>query len=230
MSWDRYAGPVGSLLDAIGNTPLLRLARVAPDLELFAKVEWFGPTGSVKDRIYAHMLGKAEADGLLRPGMTIIECTTGNAGIACAAVAAIKSYDCLIVMPRGMSPERKRMIEAYGATLELTPGAGSDIDLALARMREIVAADPDRFFFPGEFENPANPEAQGASGREIWEQMDGRVNAVVAAQGTGGWITGVTRVLKSNDERVVAYAVEPAECPLISEHRWGRHCVRCIGV
>jgi cysteine synthase A len=128
-----------------------------------------------------------------------------------------------------MSPERKRMIEAYGAHLELTPGAGTDIDLALARMRELVTAEPDRYFFPGEFENPDNPEAQQQSGREIWEQMDGKVDAVVAAQGTGGWITGVTRALKANDPTVVAYAVEPAECPLISEQRWGRHGVPGIG-
>jgi cysteine synthase len=229
MSWDRYQWPVDSLLEAIGHTPLLRLGRVAPDIELFGKVEWYGPTGSVKDRIYAHMLGRAEDEGRLRPGMTIIECTTGNAGIACSAVAAIKGYDCMIVMPEGMSLERRRMIEAYGARLELTPGAGTDIDLALARMREIVAEDPDRYFFPGEFENPANPEAQSASGREIWEQMDGRVDAVVAAQGTGGWITGVTRTLKSNDATVLAYAVEPSECPLISEQRWGRHGVPGIG-
>jgi cysteine synthase A len=161
--------------------------------------------------------------------MTIIECTTGNAGIACSAVSAIKGYDCVIVMPEGMSPERKHMIEAYGATLELTPGAGTDIDLALARMRELVAADPDRYFFPAEFENPANPEAQEVSGREIWQQMDGRVDAVVAAQGTGGWITGVTRALKANEPAVLAYAVEPAECPLISEQRWGRHGVPGIG-
>jgi cysteine synthase A len=228
-TWDQNARPASSLLDALGATPLVRLARVAPDLELFAKVEWYGPTGSVKDRIYAHMLSKAEAAGRLKPGMTIIECTTGNAGIACSAVAAIKGYDCVIVMPQGMSPERKRMIEAYGAHLELTPGAGTDIDLALARMRELVAAEPDRYFFPGEFENPDNPEAQQQSGREIWEQMEGRVDAVVAAQGTGGWITGVTRALKANDATVVAYAVEPAECPLISEQRWGRHGVPGIG-
>jgi cysteine synthase A len=228
-TWDRNARPASSLLDALGATPLVRLSRVAPDIELFAKVEWYGPTGSVKDRIYAHMLGKAEAAGRLRPGMTIIECTTGNAGIACAAVAAIKGYDCVIVMPEGMSPERKRMIEAYGARLELTPGAGTDIDLALARMRELVATDPDRYFFPGEFENPDNPEAQRASGREIWEQMEGRVDAVVAAQGTGGWITGVTHVLKEHRPEVLAYAVEPAECPLISEQRWGRHGVPGIG-
>jgi len=228
-TWDRNARPAGSLLDALGATPLVRLARVAPDLELFAKVEWYGPTGSVKDRIYAHMLGKAEIAGRLRPGMTVIECTTGNAGIACAAVAAIKGYECVIVMPEGMSPERKRMIEAYGARLELTPGAGTDIDLALTRMRELVAAEPDRFFFPGEFENPDNPEAQQQSGREIWEQLEGRIDAVVAAQGTGGWITGVTRALKANDATVLAFAVEPAECPLISEQRWGRHGVPGIG-
>ena len=228
-TWDRHARPAASLLDALGSTPLVRLARVAPDLEVFAKVEWYGPTGSVKDRIYAHMLGKAEEAGRLKPGMTIIECTTGNAGIACSAVAAIKGYECVIVMPEGMSPERKRMIEAYGAHLELTPGAGTDIDLALARMRELVAAEPDRYFFPGEFENPDNPEAQQQSGREIWEQMGGKVDAVVAAQGTGGWITGVTRALKANDPTVLAYAVEPAECPLISEQRWGRHGVPGIG-
>src|SRR4029079_2318014 len=145
----------------------------------------YGPTGSVKDRIYAHMLGKAEAARRPRPGRKNTACTTGNAGIACAAVAAIKGYECTIVMPAGMSPERKRMIEAYGAHLELTPGAGTDIDLALARMRELVTAEPDRYFFPGEFENPDNPEAQQQSGREIWEQMEGRIDAVVAAQGTG---------------------------------------------
>jgi cysteine synthase len=227
--WDRHRRPGDSLLEAIGGTPLIRLARVSPAVELYAKVEWFGPTGSVKDRIYGRMLGEAERRGDLRPGMTIIESTTGNAGIACAAVAAIKGYACTIVMPEGMSAERKRMIEAYGAELILTPGAGTDIDLALARMREIVAQDPDRYFFPGEFENPDNPAAQEVSGQEIWEQMDGSVDAVVAAQGTGGWITGVTRALKELDAGVHAYAVEPAECPLISEERWGIHGVPGIG-
>jgi len=229
IEWESRARPSNSLLDAIGNTPLVRLHRVAPDIELFAKVEWYGPTGSVKDRIYAHMLAEAEADGRLRPGMTIIECTTGNAGIACSAVAAIKGYACTIVMPQGMSHERKRMIEAYGARLVLTPGAGTDIDLALAEMRRIVAEDPDAYFFPGEFENPDNPQAQETSGEEIWAQLGGRVDAVVASQGTGGWITGVTHVLKERDPGVIAYAVEPAECPLISEQRWGTHGVPGIG-
>jgi cysteine synthase len=230
ISWDANRSEVPTLLDAIGRTPLVRLQRVAPEgVELLAKVEWYGPTGSVKDRIYAAMLTKAEERGDLRPGMTIIECTTGNAGIACSAVAAIKGYSCTIVMPEGMSNERKRMIAAYGAELVLTPGAGTDIDLALARMREIVADDPERYFFPGEFENPDNPQAQLASGEEIWEQSGGRVDAVVGAQGTGGWITGVARALKAHDPDVLAFAVEPSECPLISEQRWGTHGVPGIG-
>jgi cysteine synthase len=230
MEWDAYRRAVPSLLDAIGRTPLLRLHRVAPEgIDLLVKVEWYGPTGSVKDRIYAHMLSCAEERGDLKPGMTIIECTTGNAGIACSAAAAVKGYDCVIVMPEGMSVERKRMIAAYGAELVLTPGAGTDIDLALAKMREIVAADPERYFFPGEFENPDNPDAQTTSGEEIWEQTGGQVDAVVAAQGTGGWITGVARVLKSHDPAVRAYAVEPSECPLISAERWGTHGVPGIG-
>lgn len=230
ITWDGFRRPMPSILDAIGATPLVRLNRIAPDgVELLVKVEWYGPTGSVKDRIYRTMIERAEERGDLRPEMTIIECSTGNAGIACAAVAAIKGYACVIVMPEGMSEERKRMIHAYGARVVQTPGAGSDIDLAFARMREIVADDPDRYFFPGEFENPDNPEAQMASGEEIWEQTGGAVDAVVGAQGTGGWITGVARALKARDPRVRAFAVEPAECPLLTDGRWGVHGVPGIG-
>jgi cysteine synthase len=224
--WSAHAGPLGSVLDAVGRTPLVRLNRVVPeDVEVLAKVEWYGPTGSVKDRIYRWMIERAETRGALRPGMTIIECSTGNAGIACSAVAAIKGYPCMIVMPEGMSDERKRMIEAYGAQLVLTPGSGTDIDLALDRMREIVDADPGRYFFPGEFENPDNVEAQEVSGEEIWEQAGGELQAVVASHGTGGWISGAARALKRRDPEVRAYAVEPAECALISEQRWGTHGV-----
>lgn len=230
IEWGAQRREASTLLDAIGRTPLVRLQRVAPPgVEVLVKVEWYGPTGSVKDRIYAAMLTKAEERGDLRPGMTIIECTTGNAGIACSAVAAIKGYRCTIVMPEGMSKERKTMIRAYGADLVLTPGAGTDIDLALARMREIVATDPDRYFFPGEFENPDNPEAQLTSGEEIWEQTRGRVDAVVGAQGTGGWISGVAHALKERSPSLLAFAVEPAECPLISAHTWGTHGVPGIG-
>jgi cysteine synthase A len=230
IEWDANRRLLDSLLDAIGRTPLVRLWRVAPvDVEILAKIEWYGPTGSVKDRIYARMIERAEARGDLVPGMTIVECTTGNAGIACAAVAAIKGYPCLIVMPEGMSDERKKMIRAYGAELVLTPGAGTDIDLALEKMDEIVASDPEAYFFPGEFENPDNPAAQESSGQEIWEQAEGRIGAVVASQGTGGWITGVARALKSHDPAILAFAVEPSEAPLISEQRWGTHGVPGIG-
>jgi cysteine synthase A len=230
IPWDADRRPAASLLDAVGRTPIVRLNRVVPEgLELYVKVEWYGPTGSVKDRIYARMLERAEQRGDLRPGMTIIECTTGNAGIACSAVAAVKGYACTIVMPEGMSPERKRMIQAYGAELVLTPGAGTDIELAFDEMRRIVAADPDRYYFPAEFENPDNPEAQVATGEEIWEQTEGRLHAVVAAQGTGGWITGVARALRGHDSSVKMFAVEPSECPLISEGRWGTHGVPGIG-
>src|SRR5262249_13697823 len=144
-------------------------------------------------------------------------------------VAAIKGYACTIVMPEGMSEERKRMIRAYGAELVLTPGAGTDIDLALAKMREIVAEEPNRYYFPGEFENPDNVAAQTVSGEEIWEQLDGELDAVVGSQGTGGWITGVARALKARAPEVRVYAVEPSECPLITEQRWGRHGVPGIG-
>ena len=161
IEWGSDARAVDSMLEAVGRTPLVRLRRVAPDIELFAKVEWYGPTGSVKDRIYAHMLAKAEADGRLRAGMTIIECTTGNAGIACAAVAAIKGYACTIVMPEGMSPERRRMIEAYGARLVLTPGAGSDIDLALARDATHRRRGSRRLFLPRGVREPGQPRGAG---------------------------------------------------------------------
>jgi cysteine synthase A len=230
MEWNRFERPLSSILDGIGYTPLVRLKKTEPSgHELLAKVEWYGPTGSVKDRIYAFMIERAERRGELRPGMTIMECTTGNAGIACSAVAAIKGYPCVIVMPEGMSEERKKMILAYGAELILTPGGGTDIDLGLAKVREMVAAHPGRYFVPAEFENPDNVGAQMESGREIWAQTGGSLDAVVAAQGTGGWITGVARYLKGKDPSVHAYAVEPSECPLISEQRWGTHGVPGIG-
>jgi cysteine synthase A len=225
-----YRRPLASILDAVGGTPLVHLRRLSPrGVEVLAKVEWYGPTGSVKDRIYRTMLERAEARGVLRRGMTVIECTTGNAGIACSMVSAVEGYPCVIVMPEGMSDERKRMIRAFGAELVLTPGAGTDIDLALERMRQIVAADPDRYFTPREFDNPDNVDAQEASGEEIWEQTEGDLDAVVAAHGTGGWITGVARAIKARRPSIRAYAVEPTECPLISEGRWGTHGVPGIG-
>ena len=230
MEWNGYARPLSSMLGAIGRTPLVRLGRIAPELDLLAKIEWYGPTGSVKDRIYAFMIERAERRGELRAGMTILECTTGNAGIACAAVAAIKGYPCVVIMPEGMGEERRKLIHGYGAELILTPGGESDIDLALGRMQEMRAGSPEKYFVPGEFENPDNVEAHRlVTGPEIWEQTEGRIDAVVAAQGTGGWISGVSRFLRERESAARTYAVEPAECALISNGRWGPHGIAGIG-
>ncbi len=230
IDWSAARCPASSMLDAIGRTPLVALSRVAPSgLQLLVKVEWYGPTGSVKDRIYRHMLGAAERRGQLRPGMRVIEASTGNAGIACAMVSAIKGYPCTIVLPAAMSLERQKLIRAYGAELVLTPGGGTDIDLAIAEVRRRVRQEPDAWFWPAEFENPDNVAAQRLSGEEIWEQSDGRIDAVVAAQGTGGWITGVARSLKEHAPRILAYAVEPAECALLTDRSWGRHGIPGIG-
>ncbi len=228
--WDRYRRPAGSMIEAVGRTPIVLLKRTLSPQELYAKIEWYGPTGSVKDRIYSFMIRRAEERGELRPGMTILEVTTGNAGIACAAVAAMEGYPCTIVMPEGMSEERKKLIDAYGAELVTTPGGESDIELALAKKDEIVASEPGRYWVPAEFENPDNTLAHElSSGPEIWQQMDGRIDAVVAAQGTGGWISGVARYLKRMDPGVKVYTAEPAECPLISERQWGSHGIAGIG-
>jgi cysteine synthase A len=229
--WDRYRTALPTLLEAIGTTPLVRLSRVGPrNRELLAKIEWYGPTGSLKDRIYAHMIAQAEERGELRPGMTLLECSTGNAGTACAFVAAVKGYPCLVVMPEGMSDERKKLMRAYGAELVLTPGAESDVDLALERMEEIRAGEPGLYYVPAQFDNDDNIEAHVmTTGPEIWEQTGGRVDAVVASQGTGGWITGVGRFLRERAPGVRVYAAEPAECPIISDRRWGSHGIEGIG-
>ena len=231
IEWDANRTVVPTLLDAIGRTPLVRLQRVTPEgVEILAKVEWYGPTGSVKDRIYALMLSRAEERGDLRPGMTIIECTTGNAGIACSAVAAIKGYPCVIVMPEGMSAERKAHDRGLRGRAGPHPRRRhGHRPRARPDARRSAASDPDRYFFPGEFENPDNPDAQLASGEEIWEQAGGRIDAVVSAQGTGGWISGVARALKAHDPSIKAFAVEPSECPLITAQPWGTHGVPGIG-
>jgi cysteine synthase A len=232
VAWDRARRAAGSMLEAIGRTPLVRLNRVAQDVrpEVLVKLEWFGPTGSLKDRIYLNMIERAEARGDLRPGMTLLECSTGNAGTACAFVAAVKGYRCVVVMPEGMSEERKKLMRAYGAELLFTPGGESDVDLSLRRLAEIRAADPARYFVPAQFDNPDNPETHYATtGPEIWEQTEGRVDAFVASQGTGGLVSGVGRFLRERRPEVRLYAVEPAECPLLTRRAWGPHGIEGIG-
>jgi cysteine synthase A len=162
--------------------------------------------------------------------MTVLECSTGNAGIACALVSAVKGYRCVIVMPEGMSVERQKLMRAYGAELVLTPGGESDVDLALAKLEEIRKADPSRYWVPAQFDNPFNIEAHyRTTGPEIWEQTAGQVEAFVASQGTGGTITGVGRYLRERNPAVKLYAVEPAECPVLSRRGWGPHGIEGIG-
>jgi cysteine synthase A len=176
------------------------------------------------------MYERAEVRGDLRRGMSVLECSTGNAGIACAWVAAVKGYACTIVMPEGMSDERKKIMRAYGASLVFTAGGESDVDLALARLEEIRGADPDRYWVPGQFDNADNIEAHTlTTGPEVWDQMGGRIGAFVDAQGSGGTLTGVGRYLRSRDDKVRIYAVEPAECALLARREWGPHGIEGIG-
>ncbi len=221
-----------TLSETIGNTPLLRLTRVTQGIEplIAAKCEFFSPSGSLKDRILVQMVESAERNGKLRPGMTIIEGSTGNTGIATAMVAAAKGYGCIIVIPEGMSAERRKAIKAYGAELILTPGGESDVDLVLGRVRELIATDPGRFWEVGQFVNEDNPKAHYEStGPEIWEQTGGRIDIFVAAVGSGGTLVGAGRYLKERNPEVRIFAVEPEECPTLSERRWGFHQIEGIG-
>src|SRR5436309_252134 len=213
--WNRYAEALPSIAAALGHTPLVRLTRVTADVNpaIYVKVEWYGATGSLKDRIYLHMFERAEHRGALRSGMTVLECSTGNAGIACAWVSAVKGYPCTIVMPEGMSDERKKIMRAYGAELVFTPGGESDVDLSLQKLEKIRAAAPGQYWVPGQFDNPDNVETHMlTTGPEIWEQSGGKIDAFVDSQGSGGLLTGVGRYLRQQDQRVRLYAVEPAEC------------------
>ena len=231
-AWNCYAAALPSIAAAVGRTPLVRLNKITAAVTptIYVKVEWYGATGSLKDRIYLHMFERAEARGDLRPGMGVLECSTGNAGISCAWVAAVKGYPCTIVMPEGMSDERKKIIRAYGAQLVFTPGGESDVDLALQRLVQIRDAEPGRFWVPAQFDNPDNIEAHVlTTGPEIWEQMGGAIGAFVDAQGSGGTLTGVGRYLRERDPRVRLYAVEPAECALLARREWGHHGIEGIG-
>ncbi len=231
LDWQARSRAVDGILDTAGLTPMVSLRRLAPDgCEVLAKIEYFGPSGSVKDRIVPYIVRRAIERGDVKPGMTIIEATTGNTGIATAMVGAALGYPVLIVMPQGMSLERQRTIQAYGAQLDLTPGGESDVDLVMDRVKQLKAASPGQFFEVGQFSNQHNVEAHYATtGPEIWTQAQGRLDAFVASQGTGGTITGVTRYLKEVAPHVRSYAVEPAECPILSGGGWGTHRIEGIG-
>lgn len=232
VDWRARARIAESILDTAGLTPLVRLRRITQGVaaRILAKVEYFGPSGSVKDRILPLIVDEAERTGALRRGMTIIEGTTGNTGIATAMVAAAKAYPAVIVMPQGMSDERKKAIEAYGARLVLTPGAESDVDLVVDKVNEMKAAEPGKYWEVSQFNNPNNPLAHyRTTGPEIWEQTGGAVDAFIATQGTGGTLSGVVRYLLERNPGLKAYAVEPAECDILSGGSWGAHKIEGIG-
>jgi cysteine synthase len=230
--WDAYRTALPSIAAAVGRTPLVQLNRVTAGVKppVYVKLEWYGASGSLKDRIYLHMFERAESRGELKAGMRVLECSTGNAGIACAFVAAVKGYSCTIVMPEGMSDERKKIMRAYGAQLVFTPGGESDVDLSLKRLQDIRGADPTGYWVPGQFDNADNVEAHyRTTGPEVWEQTGGIVGAFVASQGSGGTLTGVGRYLRERESRVRLYAVEPDECALLARRQWGPHGIEGIG-
>ena len=216
----------------IGKTPLLELTHIEKELDLkakiLAKLEYFNPAGSVKDRIAKAMIDDAEASGALKPGSVIIEPTSGNTGIGLAAVAAARGYRIIIVMPETMSVERRQLMKAYGAELVLSEGS-KGMSGAIAKADELAAEIPNSFI-PGQFVNPANPKAhRETTGPEIYEDTDGKVDIFVAGVGTGGTVTGVGEYLKSKKTDVKVVAVEPKDSPVLSEGRAGAHKIQGIG-
>ena len=216
----------------IGKTPLLELTHIEKELDLkakiLAKLEYFNPAGSVKDRIAKAMIDDAEASGALKPGSVIIEPTSGNTGIGLAAVAAARGYRIIIVMPETMSVERRQLMKAYGAELVLSEGS-KGMSGAIAKADELAAEIPNSFI-PGQFVNPANPKAhRETTGPEIYEDTDGKVDIFVAGVGTGGTVTGVGEYLKSKKTDVKVVAVEPKDSPVLSEGKAGAHKIKGIG-
>ena len=222
----------GSVAELVGNTPLLELKRFAElngaKATILAKLEFFNPAGSVKDRVAKNIIDDAEKQGRLKPGSTIIEPTSGNTGIGLAAIAVSKGYRVIIVMPDSMSEERRNLIKAYGAELVLTEGK-LGMTGAINRAEELLKEIPDSII-AGQFDNPANPEAHFTStGPEIWDDTDGKVDIFVAGVGTGGTISGTGKYLKSMNPNIKVVAVEPTDSPLLSKGILGPHGLQGIG-
>ncbi len=220
------------ITDLIGGTPLLRLTDYekenALEATIFAKLEYFNPAGSVKDRIAKAMIEDAEAKGILKPGSVIIEPTSGNTGIGLAAVAAARGYKIILTMPETMSIERRNLLKAYGAELVLTEGV-KGMKGAISKAQELAGSIPDSFI-PSQFTNPANPSIhRSTTGPEIWQDTDGKVDIFVAGVGTGGTVTGVGEYLKSKNPNVKIVAVEPAGSPVLSKGTAGPHKIQGIG-
>jgi cysteine synthase A len=219
-----------NITQLIGNTPLVRLNRLTAGTgaHIVAKLEYFNPAHSVKDRIGVAMIEAAERDGLIGPDTVIVEPTSGNTGIALAMVCAQRGYRLILIMPDTMSVERRKLLRAYGAELILTPGSGG-MAAAIAKAEEMAAADPN-VWIPQQFQNPANPEIHRATtAEEIWNDTDGQVDILIAGIGTGGTITGAGEVLKARKPGVKVVAVEPAASPVLSGGQKGPHPIQGIG-
>ena len=221
------------LTDLVGNTPLLQLNKFsaingAADATIVAKLEYFNPAGSVKDRVALAMINDAEQSGKLKPGATIIEPTSGNTGVGLAFVAAVKGYKVILTMPDSMSVERRNLLKAYGAKIELTPGANG-MKGAVDRANELNAQIPGSIILQ-QFENPANPAIHFATtAQEIWRDTDGKVDAFIAGVGTGGTVSGVGKYLKEKNPNIKIFAVEPATSPLLTTGKAGPHKIQGIG-
>ena len=231
VDWASRRGIAEDITEAAGMTPLVRIRKVAVGPQtLCGKLAFLNPSSSLKDRILRHMVRRAEERGDLRPGMAILEASTGSTGIATAMIGAVKGYPVVVVMPEGMSAERMDGVRAYGAELVLTPGGESDVDLCFDKVAELKRDNPGKFWEAAQFSNKDNIEAHYlTTGPEIWEQSGGGVDVFVASQGSGGTISGVGKYLKEQNSAVKIYAVEPAECPILSGGQWGPHQIEGIG-